>query len=151
MNKIAITLIGGYQQYISPIKGFSCAHRILYGEESCSNYIKRMFIEQDFSGAMEAARQRFKACKEANQILKLEAVSNSENEEDLKNKENLVKNKPPKFKSKNSYKRKSNCSKMIENINCSPYEILECDDCIPELECGSCDLDCSPDFGSCGG
>ncbi len=160
MNKIAVALISGYQQYVSPRKGFSCAYRILYGDESCSNYIKRMFIEQDFSGAIAAARQRFKACKEANQILKLQAVSNYENEEDLKDKEKLVKNKPPKLKVKDSYKRKSNCRKTIENIDCCTYEILECDGCvpelecdgcIPELECGSCDLDCSPDCGSCGG
>ncbi|MGD1700865.1 membrane protein insertion efficiency factor YidD [Dapis sp. BLCC M229] len=153
MNKIAVALISGYQQYISPRKGFSCAHRILYGDESCSHYIKRMFIEQDFSGAITAANQRFKACKEANQILKLGAISNSENEEDfdLKDKENLVKNKPPKLKLKDNYKRKSNCSRVRKNIDCCSYEILECDDCFPELECGSCNLDCSPDCGSCGG
>ncbi|MGD1716834.1 membrane protein insertion efficiency factor YidD [Dapis sp. BLCC M172] len=149
MNKIAVALISGYQQYVSPRKGFSCAHRILYGDESCSHYIKRMFMEQDFSEAIAAARQRFKACKEANQILKLQAVSNSENEEDLKDKEKLVKDKLPQLKVKDRDKRKSNSSRVRENIYCC-YEILECDDCLPELECdgcfpelecGSCDLD----------
>ncbi|OZH53595.1 hypothetical protein AFK68_16550 [Hydrocoleum sp. CS-953] len=81
-------------------------NRILYGDDSCSNYIKRMFIEQDFSRAIEAARQRFKACKEANQILKLQAVSNSENEEDLKDKEKFVKDKLPQLKVKDRDKRK---------------------------------------------
>ncbi len=160
MNKIAVALISGYQQYISPRKGFSCAYRILHGDESCSHYIKRMFIEQDFSRAIAAAGQRFKACKEANQILKLQAVSNSENEEDLKEQENLVKDKPPKLKLKDSYKKKSNCRNTIENIDCCTYEILECDGCvpelecdgcIPELECGNCGLDFSPDCGSFGG
>ncbi|WP_143437983.1 hypothetical protein [Hydrocoleum sp. CS-953] len=65
-----------------------------------------MFIEQDFSRAIEAARQRFKACKEANQILKLQAVSNSENEEDLKDKEKFVKDKLPQLKVKDRDKRK---------------------------------------------
>ncbi len=44
MNKIAVALISGYQEYISPRKGFSCAYRILHGDESCSHYIKRMFL-----------------------------------------------------------------------------------------------------------
>ena len=30
MNKIAVALISGYQQYVSPRKGFSCGDKILY-------------------------------------------------------------------------------------------------------------------------
>ncbi|RQH36667.1 membrane protein insertion efficiency factor YidD [Okeania hirsuta] len=135
MNKIAVALIDGYQQYISPRKGFSCAHRILYNDESCSHYIKRMFIEQDFSGAIQAARQRFKTCcKEANQILKLQAVS-------LEKKSK--KKQPSKFINCCGDVAEESCESALPNCNCD-----SCD--FPELDCGSCELDCSPDFGSCG-
>ncbi|RQH23269.1 membrane protein insertion efficiency factor YidD [Okeania hirsuta] len=134
MNKIAVALIDGYQQYISPRKGFSCAHRILYNDESCSHYIKRMFIEQDFSGAIQAARQRFKACKEANQILKLQAVS-------------LEK----KSKKKQGSKLINCCGDVAEESCECALPDCNCNDCdFPELDCGSCELDCSPDFDCCG-
>ncbi|NET41406.1 membrane protein insertion efficiency factor YidD [Okeania sp. SIO2B3] len=134
MNKIAVALIDGYQQYISPRKGFSCAHRILYNDESCSQYIKRMFMEQDLSGAIQAARQRFKACKEANQILKLQAVS-------------LEK----KSKKKQGSKFINCCGDVAEESCESVLPDCNCNDCdFPELDCGSCELDCSPDFDCCG-
>ncbi|CAN1210571.1 hypothetical protein TUMEXPCC7403_10270 [Tumidithrix helvetica PCC 7403] len=69
-RKIAVTSIAGYQRYISPHKGFSCAHRILHGSESCSQFVKRVIIEEGVVTAVKASRQRFQACKEANQILK---------------------------------------------------------------------------------
>lgn len=133
MNKIAVALIGGYQQYISPRKGFSCAHRILYNDESCSHYIKRMFMEQDFSRAIQAAHQRFKACKEANEILKLQAVSY----------EKKSKKKHSKFIDFCGDVGEDSCESALPDCNCNG-----CD--FPELDCGSCELDCSPNFDSCG-
>ncbi|NEP86993.1 MAG: membrane protein insertion efficiency factor YidD [Okeania sp. SIO2C2] len=132
MNKIAVALIDGYQQYISPRKGFSCAHRILYNDESCYQYIKRMFMEQDFSGAIQAARQRFKACKEANQTLKLQAVSREK-----------------KSKKKQDSKLINCCGDVAEeSCECALPDCNNCD--FPELDCGSCELDCSPNFDCCG-
>lgn len=146
LSQVAIAVINGYQTYISPRKGFACSHRILFGGESCSDYIKRMFIEQDLSGSIQAARQRFGACKEANQILKSQAVTNSENEE------NPDKNQPRKLKVKDTSKRELNSGNGRQNIDCCCYEILECNDCVFP-ECGDCipELNCSPDCGSCGG
>ncbi|WP_228061460.1 membrane protein insertion efficiency factor YidD [[Phormidium] sp. LEGE 05292] len=46
IRQIACTSISGYQKYLSPHKGFSCAHRILYGGESCSAYIKRIVAQK---------------------------------------------------------------------------------------------------------
>lgn len=39
-RQIAIACIGGYQRYLSPHKGFVCAHRRLHGGDSCSQYVK---------------------------------------------------------------------------------------------------------------
>ncbi|MDJ0552910.1 MAG: membrane protein insertion efficiency factor YidD [Microcoleaceae cyanobacterium MO_207.B10] len=149
MNKIAVVLISGYQKYISQRKGFACAYRVLYNGESCSEYIKRMFIEQDLSRAIKAANHRFKACKKANQIIKLQAISNSEkSEKSGKNQPRKVKTK----KVKDASQKRLNCNRTIQNIDCCYLEMLECSDCtFPELDCGSCRLDSTPDCGSCCG
>jgi putative component of membrane protein insertase Oxa1/YidC/SpoIIIJ protein YidD len=72
VNGTAITAIGAYQKYISPKKGFSCAHRLLYGGESCSQYIKRMVVEHGLKSSIPIARLRFAECKVANVILRAE-------------------------------------------------------------------------------
>jgi putative component of membrane protein insertase Oxa1/YidC/SpoIIIJ protein YidD len=72
-TQAAIASINVYRAHISPRKGFSCPHGILYGDESCSDYVKRILIEQNFSAAIQLAPQRFKACKAAAQTLKSQA------------------------------------------------------------------------------
>ena len=67
---VAVTAIAGYQRFISPHKGFSCAHRVLYGCESCSQYFKRVIAEEGILRAITNAKGRFQECREANEILK---------------------------------------------------------------------------------
>jgi len=40
LNKLSVTTINLYQKYISPHKGYCCAHRAYTGEYSCSQYTK---------------------------------------------------------------------------------------------------------------
>ncbi len=54
--------ISYYQKYLSPLKGYSCAHRILHRGESCSQYVKRTFGEQNFKTALSMTRERFNEC-----------------------------------------------------------------------------------------
>lgn len=68
-RKTAAFLISGYQKYLSPRKGYSCAHRVLYSGESCSQYVKRTILEQGLINAVYLSRQRFTACKSAHLIL----------------------------------------------------------------------------------
>ena len=67
---LAVTAISGYQKFISPHKGFSCAHRVLYGCESCSQYFKQVIAEEGLLTAIANAKGRFQGCREANEILK---------------------------------------------------------------------------------
>ncbi len=67
---IAVTAISGYQKFISPHKGFICAHRVLYGCESCSQYFKRVIAEEGIFEAIANAKGRFQECREANEIVK---------------------------------------------------------------------------------
>ncbi|HEY9669159.1 MAG TPA: membrane protein insertion efficiency factor YidD [Coleofasciculaceae cyanobacterium] len=69
-RKIAVNSITAYQAYISPHKGFACAHRILHGGESCSMHIKRLLGEQSLISAIQLSRQRFKDCVVASKTLK---------------------------------------------------------------------------------
>lgn len=38
MRRLALAAIRGYQRWLSPLKGFSCAFRVWSGAESCSAY-----------------------------------------------------------------------------------------------------------------
>ena len=73
----AIASITGYQKYVSPYKGFSCAHRVFYGGESCSQYVKRILGEVGVSEAITASRQRFSECREAHHKIKAFRLANS--------------------------------------------------------------------------
>jgi putative component of membrane protein insertase Oxa1/YidC/SpoIIIJ protein YidD len=68
-RQVGVAAITGYQKHISPHKGFICAHRVLCGGESCSQYIKRVVAQDGFQAAFVKSRERFQACKQANQIL----------------------------------------------------------------------------------
>lgn len=68
-TQAAIASLNVYRTHLSPRKGFSCAHRLLHGEESCSDYVKRILTNQNLSTAMRMAPQRFQACKAAAQTL----------------------------------------------------------------------------------
>ncbi|MEA5572825.1 membrane protein insertion efficiency factor YidD [Calothrix sp. UHCC 0171] len=78
-RKLSIAAITGYQKYISPHKGFACAHRILHQRESCSQYIKRIAAEEGLKAALKKSRSRFQECKQAHQILKERKFNNYTN------------------------------------------------------------------------
>lgn len=71
LRRAACSSITGYQRYLSPYKGFRCAHRALHHDESCSAYAKRVISEQGISAALPAIRRRFAECREAYRLLKL--------------------------------------------------------------------------------
>lgn len=76
LNTVIVALISFYQKYLSVLKGFSCAYRILHGSESCSSYIRRMFLEQDMMAAISMSQVRFKECFHASQVLNSEMYKN---------------------------------------------------------------------------
>ncbi len=67
---LAVTAISGYQKFLSPHKGFACAHRVLYGCESCSQYFKRVITEEGIFTAIANAKGRFQECRAANEMIK---------------------------------------------------------------------------------
>ncbi len=69
ISKISVFSINFYQQYISPYKGYCCAHRIFHGGDSCSEYVKKTFLEQDLAQAIKLSQKRFYECGEAAETL----------------------------------------------------------------------------------
>ncbi|BAT53092.1 hypothetical protein NOS3756_20510 [Nostoc sp. NIES-3756] len=166
-RKIGIVAIAGYQKHISPHKGFVCAHRILYGGESCSAYIKRVIAEEGLSAAWGKSHTRFQACKQANLTLQAHKmkrrVSHMENSEPTEQAdaetEGDEQSKYSRQKSSNSYSSGSSSSDSCSDCpDCSDIPDCSGADCsLPDCsgaDCGSFDCsgaDCgSLDCGGCG-
>ncbi|MCU0536530.1 MAG: membrane protein insertion efficiency factor YidD [Hydrococcus sp. Prado102] len=65
----AIDSIELYQQYLSPKKGYACPHRLLYGEESCSQHVKNLLLNQPLELAIQMSVRRFRDCAAASRTL----------------------------------------------------------------------------------
>ncbi len=70
LDGLAVAAIAGYQRYISPRKGFVCAHRVLHGGESCSEFLKQVTRTEGFWKAIQSLRPRFRACRAAGKWLR---------------------------------------------------------------------------------
>lgn len=62
---LALLLIAAYQRWISPRKGFRCAHSVLHGGTGCSGYAKQALREHGFWSALGLVRQRLRDCRSA--------------------------------------------------------------------------------------
>lgn len=62
---MALLAIAGYQRYLSPHKGFCCAHRALWGGPSCSEFARLQLRSEPFGVAMGRLRARLGACRVA--------------------------------------------------------------------------------------
>lgn len=166
-RKVGIVAIAGYQKHISPHKGFVCAHRVLYGGESCSAYIKRVIAQEGLIAAWEKSHTRFQACKQANLTLQTsrmkQRVSQIESSEPTEESETEADQKSKRSQKNFSNSDSSSCSDCTDIPDCSflvDCASLDCSsaDCSPpdcshadcsSLDCGSADCG-SLDCGSCG-
>ena len=64
-----LALIGAYQRYLSPRKGFRCAYGVLHGGGTCSSIGKRLLREQGMVSFFKGMRVQFTACRLAAQQL----------------------------------------------------------------------------------
>ncbi|MBS0260533.1 MAG: membrane protein insertion efficiency factor YidD [Planctomycetes bacterium] len=59
---LVVTLIAGYQRFISPYKGFHCAYRLRHGGAGCSEFARQAIREQGLWRGWRMIRQRFRDC-----------------------------------------------------------------------------------------
>jgi putative component of membrane protein insertase Oxa1/YidC/SpoIIIJ protein YidD len=168
-RQVSAAAITGYQKHISPHKGFACAHRILYGGESCSQYIKRVIAKEGLKVAFVNSRERFQACKEANQILRRRAATCRYVSMSIENSEESTEEEAETQQRKQASGKAGQTSSFINGNNtecfdcadlgCNCAEILNMAPDCGALDCGVPDcsfLDCSGadcsflDCGSCG-
>ncbi|BDX08547.1 hypothetical protein MACH26_40680 [Planctobacterium marinum] len=69
MKTISILAIRIYQKFLSPYKGFRCAHAALYKGDSCSNAVLKIIEQQGLVRGYCLIRQRFNDCKAAHVVL----------------------------------------------------------------------------------
>lgn len=67
---LSVVAINGYQQYISPYKGFCCAFRIDTGGLSCSEFAKQNIIEHGFFHSVKPILAQFSTCKDSAEKLR---------------------------------------------------------------------------------
>ena len=70
LTKISISLINVYQYYISPHKGYHCAHRTYTGEDSCSQFAKLAIQDNGLFSAFPLIKEQFNKCSFASEKIK---------------------------------------------------------------------------------
>jgi len=65
MKTIVTAFIGFYQRFISPYKGFHCAHHVLHRGDTCSNAIKYLVLEHGLFKSRPYIKNRFHECRVA--------------------------------------------------------------------------------------
>ncbi|MBO9554333.1 membrane protein insertion efficiency factor YidD [Cellulomonas sp.] len=68
-------LVASYQRLLSPRKGWSCAHRVAYGDASCSAAVRELVRERGVLRAVVPTVARFVACYHAAVLLAQTDVS----------------------------------------------------------------------------
>lgn len=68
LRPLALLLIRGYQRYLSPRKGFSCAYRAHRGGHSCSAHGYHAISKHGFFLGLRLLRRRLDRCAWANHI-----------------------------------------------------------------------------------
>jgi putative component of membrane protein insertase Oxa1/YidC/SpoIIIJ protein YidD len=77
MSTVAVAGIDFYRRYLSPLKGFKCAHHFVHRNGSCSTFGRDVYGKHRFLEATRLLRARFAECKQASLRLKRTAVWHS--------------------------------------------------------------------------
>lgn len=72
-------LIVFYQRFISPYKGFRCAHAALHHGDSCSQAVKNIIHEHGLLKSRTLIKRRFKSCRQAYETLQVQRDSDDKN------------------------------------------------------------------------
>lgn len=143
MTWLAIKAINFYQKYISPYKGFRCAHGVATGEISCSGYGKKVIKRFGLFTGLKLLNRRFYDCSwHSKQLNKLKDFA--------KDKDYKV------YRPVTGYRLSQG---GFVDCDCGGCDVPSCDmpscdvgDCVPDINCSNIDVcdvldvfDCIPD------
>ncbi|WP_083437978.1 membrane protein insertion efficiency factor YidD [Caldimonas brevitalea] len=77
LDAIADSAIGLYQRYVSPYKGFRCAHRVHSGGASCSQYARKIVRRLGLTALFAAMPRQFERCRRACHLIRAAAANAS--------------------------------------------------------------------------
>lgn len=163
LGRVAIVAIAGYQRYLSPYKGFVCAHRVWHGGLSCSQYARHIIATEGLRKGLRALRSRFGECRAAAGLIRGErtrfpqqlAHREFDNEFDLPSKKSGLEALPamspePTGPEPDNRNRSPECGHfglpyadcgcpgVPWDCGCPPIDLSGCD--LPIADCGGCDL-----------
>ena len=80
MRFFILIMIRFYQRFISPYKGFRCAHNELYRTGSCSEKVSSIVLKSPIGRMRKDIASQFRACKSAH--IKLSSEDEDEKDKD---------------------------------------------------------------------
>ena len=69
MRSLWLYLISFYQRFVSPYKGFHCAHHRLHKGDTCSNAVKRLIGQHGLWRGWPKIKARFAECRQAHELI----------------------------------------------------------------------------------
>jgi len=81
MRYLILHLIGFYQKYISPVKGFTCAYGHLHKNGTCSSRIFEIVSNSPFRDIPSQASLQFKKCAQAQKVIENDRPNKKDTEE----------------------------------------------------------------------
>lgn len=119
----ALAAISFYQRFVSPYKGFRCAHAALHHGNSCSQAVKKLIAEHGLWRSRDLVKARFAECRTAFELLKQTAVlSTREDEESERRKQQ-----------RKEYLQ--NCGCDLPQLGCDLAQLLPCRGKAAQLDC----------------
>jgi putative component of membrane protein insertase Oxa1/YidC/SpoIIIJ protein YidD len=135
VSQLALLGIRGYRKYISPYKGFRCAHHALHDQGSCSTFGLQAFQENRPLEAWRKLRGRFVECRLAYEALMRETKEEREER-----------------KRKKRTERREQYSEYCMPLEACPPSDCAMVDFTPDKSCDMPDVSCEVgtcDIGSC--
>lgn len=132
LRTCVIFLIGLYQRFLSPHKGFRCAHAAWHGGPSCSWAVKDIVREHGVFAGLPRIRLRFMECRAAYASLSSADPAPNRQPEDV--------GKKPKPRRRRERENENWCLDAATEGACD----IGCDSINPLEHCGGCDV------GHCG-
>lgn len=141
MTWLALKAINFYQKFISPYKGFNCAHRVATGEVGCSGYGKKVISRFGLVKGIKLLNRRFYDC--GWHAKRLQEMMQAKN--------------PSQYKRYTGYSMQN--GRLIKqggfvDCDCGGCDAPHCDmpdvgDCIPDCDCSPSKALNSLDFCDC--